>query len=338
MGTINQGNIVTALICVYALALLIWFAGRVYLGDQSIYILALSYLGVWLFFPLVVFIPWALLKRDALGALALLIPVFLFIRFYGSTFIPKPRISDRPQTSVTVMTFNLQCSNGNAESILAMLESYQPEVLALQEVTEVYKENLVGVLTQRYTYHAFFEPAGLAIFSQHPILSQEVFPSHPWPIQSAVIQVERTSFQLINGHLAKPGVLQVLVTRQISQVRDLAAARVSQIDQIMHAINLAGLPAIVASDANMTDLTSSYARITADLRDAYKDRGWGLGHTFLMPRGFEIRTGINLPFQRIDYLFYTPDISVTWVQVLKDDTGSDHRPLWAQFDLNPGPD
>lgn len=335
MGSINQGNIVTASLFVYALALLIWVANRAYMGDQSIYVLALNYLGVWLFFPLVVFIPWVLLKQDAFGALVLVIPVFLFLRFYGTMFIPKPWYAGSLQTPVTVMTFNLQCSNGKADSILAMLESHQPEVLALQEVTEVYKENLVKVLTERYAHHAYYEPAGLAIYSQHPILSQEILPSRPWPIQSAVIQVERTPFQLFNGHLAKPGVLQVLGSRKINQARDLAAARASQIDQIMHAIRQTSLPAIVACDGNMTDLTSSYAQITANLQDSFKERGWGLGHTFLLPRGFEIRTGINLPFQRIDYLFYSPEISVTRVQVITNDTGSDHRPLWAQFDLNP---
>jgi vancomycin resistance protein VanJ len=335
MGSINQGNIVTASIYVYALALIIWVAGRAYLGDQSIYVLALNYLGVWLFFPLVVFIPWVLFNQDPLRALVLLVPVFLFLRFYGTMFIPKTWSAGSPQTPVTIMTFNLQCSNGNDDSILSMLESHQPEVLALQEVTKVYEENLVKVLAERYAYHAYYKPAGLAIYSQHPILSQEILPSRPWAIQSAVIQVGSTPFQLFNGHLAKPGLFQVLGSRKINQARDLAAARVSQIDQIMHAISQKNLPAIVACDGNMTDLTSSYAQITANLQDAFKERGWGLGHTFLLPRGFEIRTGINLPFQRIDYLFYSPQINVSQVKVVTEDTGSDHRPLWAQFDLNP---
>jgi len=335
MVSINQGNIVTASIFVYAFALLIWVAGRATMGDQSIYILALNYLGVWLFLPLVIFIPWVMLSRNTLGALVLLFPIFLFLRFYGTMFIPKSLDPGKPKTPITVMTFNLQCSNGDVNSILAMLDSHPPDVLALQEVTQIYEESLVKVLKERYAYHAAHKPAGLLIFSQHPILSQEILPSRPWPIQRAIIQVGETQFQLFNGHLAKPGIIEVLVTRDINRARELAATRVSQIDQIMHAISEKDMPAIVACDGNMTNLTLSYALITAKLQDAFKERGWGLGHTFLMPRGFEIRTGINLPFQRIDYLFYSPEISVTRVQVITRDTGSDHRPVWAQFDLNP---
>ena len=62
---------------------------------------------------------------------------------------------------------------------------------------------------------------------------------------------------------------------------------------------------------------------------------WGLGHTFLLPRGFEIRTPINLPVQRIDYIFHSPEIQVAEVRVVSGDSGSDHRPVWARFDLSP---
>lgn len=335
MGSINQENIANTIIFVYVLALLIWAVARASVGDQSIYVLAFNFFGVWLFSPLLILIPWVLINRYKVGALALVIPAFLFLYFYGSMFIPKPRYAGSPQTPVTVMTFNLQCSNGNVASILAMVDAYQPEVLALQEVTRIYEQNLLNALNERYAQHTFYQQAGLAIYSQHPILSQEILPAKPWSIQSAVIQVDGTSVQILNGHLANPGMFQVFETRNVSRFKDLADARAYQIEQIDRAISRAGMPAIVACDGNMTDLTSSYAQITNGLQDAFKERGWGLGHTFLIPRGFEIHTPINLPFQRIDYFFHTPEISVTRVQVITQDTGSDHRPLWAQFDLKP---
>lgn len=335
MGSINQENIANAIIFIYVIALLVWAAVRASMGDQSFYVLAFNFFGVWLFAPLVVLIPWAVITRSKIGALALIIPAFLFLRFYGSMFVPKPRYTGNPQTLVTVMTFNLQCSNGDVASILAMVDAYKPEVLALQEVTRTYEQNLLQPLTERYAQQALLKPAGLAIYSQHPILSQETLPARPWSIQSAVIQVDGTRFQILNGHLANPGMFQAIAKRDINLFKDLAAARADQIEKIERAISQSDMPAIVACDGNMTDLTSSYAQITNGLQDAFKERGWGLGHTFLIPRGFEIRTPLNLPFQRIDYFFHTPEIGVTNIQVITQDTGSDHRPLLAEFDLKP---
>jgi endonuclease/exonuclease/phosphatase (EEP) superfamily protein YafD len=333
IGLLNRGMIITAVICLYVLTLIIWGIGKVLFGDQSLYVLALNYLGVWLFAPLLFFIPWVVLNRNNLDAILLIVPALLFLGFYGARFIPKIPYSGDSEISVKVMTFNLQLSNGDTDSIIAMIDSHQPEILALQELAMVHEANLASILSERYNYQIHYQPAGLAIYSQHPILRQEILPSKPWPIQSAIIRVDEISFQLINGHLANPGIIQFLETREINHVRDSAAARIAQVNQINQAMSSTSLPVIVACDGNMTDLTSAYAQMTENLKDAYKVRGWGLGHTFLIPRGFEIHTKFNLPFQRIDYLFYSPDISVISVKVIKEDTGSDHRPLWAQFDL-----
>lgn len=331
----NQENAFVVAIFLYVLALIAWLAGKAFAGDQSIYVLAFDYLGVWIFSPLFVFIPWTLYNRSKAGMFGLIIPVVLFLYFYGSMFLPRTRPITDPQVSFSVMTFNLQCSNGEVNSILSIIDDYRPEVLALQEVTKRHESNLVVALKERYSYHFFYPSDGLAIFSLHPILNKEVIPAQPWSIQSAVIQVKGSPIHLLNGHLAKPGILQIFETRDINQARKLAAARTAQIEKIQQSVHQSGLPAIIACDGNMTDLTSSYALMTDQFKDAYREQGWGLGHTFLMPRGFEIRTGINIPFQRIDYLFYSPEIHISKVDVVKKDTGSDHRPLFAQFELTP---
>ncbi len=335
MEPFRRMNILIASLIIYIVGLVVWIAGRAITGDQSIYILALNYLGVWLFLPLLFYIPWVLLNRYKLGAFLLVFPIVLFIWFYGSMFIPRRAQAVNTQVPITVMTHNLQCSNTDVKSLIAVLDAHPVEVLVLQEYVQSHEEELREVLAERYVYHSAYTPAGLAIYSQHPILNQEIYPAQPWSIQSIVIQVHEAPVHLINAHLAKPGILQVFETREIDQIRQLAAARSAQITQIKNAIRAIGLPVIVACDCNMTELTSSYVQITNDLLDAYKERSWGLGHTFLMPRGFEIRTGINLPVQRIDYFFHSPEIRVNQIQVIREDTGSDHRPLWAQFDLKP---
>ena len=44
---------------------------------------------------------------------------------------------------------------------------------------------------------------------------------------------------------------------------------------------------------------------------------------------------IRGPVQRIDYLFFSPPIRAGRVRVIPGDSGSDHRPVWAEFDLGP---
>jgi endonuclease/exonuclease/phosphatase family metal-dependent hydrolase len=85
----------------------------------------------------------------------------------------------------------------------------------------------------------------------------------------------------------------------------------------------------------MTNLTAAYAELADGLNDVFRHRGWGLGHTFLIPRGFDISSDINLGFQRIDYIFTSPEIQARQVRVIPGDSGSDHRPVWAQFELSP---
>jgi vancomycin resistance protein VanJ len=320
---------------VYVGALLIWCAVRALTGDHSVFVLALNHLGVWLFLPLLVFGPWLLLSRQKLGIALLVIPLALFLWFYGPMLVPRPAQAADPAVSLTVLTFNLQVTNTDVEALLAILDSSQAEVLALQEVTSLHEKHLSEALAQRYPYRWYYAPTGLAIYSAHPILSRKIYPAHPWPVQSAVIQVRDRPVHLLNAHLARAGILHFLSTLDVGQMRNFAAARAAQVAQIEDAIRETVLPAIVACDGNMTDLTSAYAQLTANLQDAFRGRGWGLGHTFLLPRGFEIRTPINLPVQRIDYLFHSPDIRVTEVQVITGDSGSDHRPLWAEFDLEP---
>jgi vancomycin resistance protein VanJ len=215
------------------------------------------------------------------------------------------------------------------------LDSNQVDILALQEINEFHTEQLSSALKGHYPYDWYYLPAGLAIYSRHPILSREIHSAQPWPIQSAIIQVQGEQIQVINAHLAKPGILLFLETRDFGVIRDLAAARIDQIDRIKEIYHENGMPSIITCDCNATNLTAAYAQLATGLDDVFRERGWGLGHTFLIPRGFDIRVNINLGFQRIDYIFHSPEIEVAQVRVVSSDSKSDHRPVWAQFELNP---
>lgn len=320
---------------VYAIGLFVWVIARPITGDHADLVLWVSYLGVWLFFPLVLFWPWAVLKRRRSLAALLVIPTAMFLWFYGARFLPRVASNADANEPVTILTFNLRVDNRNTEALVATLLASEADILALQEFSGHHRRQFTQTLGARYPHQVFNASAGLAVYSRYPILADESLRTLRGFAQSVVIQVNETSFHLINAHLARVGILRFVETLNPNAVRGFSRDRECQISRIQDAIRRAGLPAIMACDCNMTDLMAVYDQLTATMGDGYKERGWGLGHTFLVPRGFEIPLGANLPAQRLDYVFHSQEINAIDARVISDASGSDHLPVWARFDLKP---
>lgn len=315
----------------YITILITWTVVRAISGDATMFVLGLNYIGVWLFTPLLFFIPWAVLKRDKLGRMLLVLPIGLFIWFFGLMFVPRGENYDNSQFPFSLMTFNIQESNSDLDAFLLILESNQAEVLALQEVSGSIEMALNVALLDKYPYHVYNRQIGLAVYSHYPILEYQVYPAQSRQFQSLTLDIEGSKVHLINAHLANTGLLIFFETGDLGMIKDSAMARVEQITRIMNVIESKGLPSVIACDCNMTNLTRTYTQVTNELQDAFRTQGWGLGHTFVIPRGFDIISDINLPFQRIDYLFHSSELGVRSIWVISKESGSDHRPLMAKF-------
>lgn len=331
------------LLSLYVGSLLAWILARALCGDRWVVALTLSQMGPWLFLPSLFFAPWVLLGRQPLGAILLAVPAGLFLWYYGPMLLPPPAAPE-PAVPLTVVTFNLQATNPDVAALVRVLETSAADVAALQEVHGWQHSALSAALAGRYPHRWRDEAGGLAVYSVHPIVERQVYDvpapegaEPPWPIQSAVLDVRGTPVHVLNAHLAQTGIMPLLGRLDAEPMQTFAAARVAQIDRIGQAIQERALPAIVACDGNMTDLTSAYAGIDANLQDAWRERGWGLGHTLLVPRSFEVASPVNLAVLRIDYLFFSSGIRVNRVRVIPGDSGSDHRPVWAEFDLAGAP-
>lgn len=329
-----MGNRILFILAAYLLFLFAWIFCRGIFGDNLFFVLGLNYLGVWLFTPLLGLIPWVIIRRNWLGGLLLIVPIGLFIWFYGLLFIPRGENNSNTQQQFRIMTFNIRESNRDWESIMQILESNNVEIVALQEVSRPAEEYLDNALLDKYPHRANYRTIGLAVYSQYPILEHRVYSAQPWPFQSTTINIKGTAIHMINAHLAKAELLTFFETGDISRIKDSAIARNGQIKRILGVVERENLPSVVACDCNMTSLTSNYAQITSELNDAFQERGWGFGHTFLIPRGFEISSDINLPFQRIDYLFHSTELGVQSIKVIAEESGSDHRPILAEFALS----
>lgn len=85
----------------------------------------------------------------------------------------------------------------------------------------------------------------------------------------------------------------------------------------------------------MTPLSDAYAILTSELRDAWLQTGFGLGHTFPgsdHQEGSRPRiAGVPVPMwlARIDYILYSPDWKADSVHNTRFDGASDHRGVVA---------
>ncbi len=328
------------LLWAYVAGLLLWVLARGLSGDQWLAVLLLSQMGPWLFLPSLFFAVWVLLSRQFLGGLLLAIPAGLFLWHYGATLLP-PRAAPEPASPLTVVTLNLQATNHDVAALVRSLQLSAPDVAALQEVHEWQHGALSAALADQYPHRWRDGTAGLALYSIYPIVDRRMYQvlappgAGPiWPIQSAVLQIGEARVHLINAHLARTGILPLLGRLDADPMREFAGARTAQVETIGRAIAERGLPAIVACDGNMTSLTAAYAAMTDHLHDAWQERGWGFGHTLLIPRSFEIESPVNVAVQRIDYVFSSRDVRAIRVRVISHDGGSDHRPVWVEFDLH----
>lgn len=108
--------------------------------------------------------------------------------------------------------------------------------------------------------------------------------------------------------------------------RKLGAAyrvRASQADSVSKLVSSSPYPVMVVGDFN--DLPSSYAytKIRANLKDAFVEKGFGLGWTF-SEKIFKFR---------IDHILYDPSIKLVDFKLDNKVHFSDHYPLYCKIIL-----
>jgi endonuclease/exonuclease/phosphatase (EEP) superfamily protein YafD len=88
---------------------------------------------------------------------------------------------------------------------------------------------------------------------------------------------------------------------------------------------------IVAGDFNSSAASRPHRRLLTALRDAFREVGRGLGHTF--PQAVSVN-GLfcPVPLLRIDYLFFRGPVRPLNARTVYQ-PGSDHRSVIADFDL-----
>lgn len=312
---------------VQAVTVLVYLTGR-WVGSTHWVFDALAYILPWMLAPAVLLLPGAIWRRSTflLGACAL--PLTLF----GLTYLPLylPQVVPEVGESFTIMTYNVLGNDRDHESALESILELDPDVIALQEITEGFALELEAKLGPRYPYRRLETATGSqGLLSRFPIETYQVFelgdPARPMRVQYAEVGVMGRLLGILNAHTHSPGFVRQGVARSLNLPPGLIRKRRDwDMRELLQAIEPLASPLILAGDLNISDQHDWHKRVSERFGDAHREAGWGMGFT---------RTpllGSDFPMWRIDFVFYTSEI-VALSTTLGEFGGSDHRPLMAEL-------
>jgi endonuclease/exonuclease/phosphatase family metal-dependent hydrolase len=268
----------------------------------------------------------------------------------------------RDTSVIRVMSYNVRMfhdSEGkkaqNQVDILKLIKEVSPDVLCIQEfysrtkgennIRKLYMEELglsfsYFIPSAKNDYDAY----GIAIFSKFPIVnSGNVDINTETGIVNKIvysdINKQGKNFRVYNVHLQSVGFkkedydfimkdvptanVDVKSTRRIGNRLKLAyIKRNRQIDSLYSHTKDTKMPYIVAGDFNDTPLSYSVNKLSGDMKNAFVEKGRGLGITY---------NGAFPNFQ-IDYILASKEFNVQNYQIISEKL-SDHYPIWSDLRL-----
>ena len=316
---------ISRLVWVYIVLFSLWILLRFLFFDSLWWLALINTVALYMFVPLILFLPFALLWRKWGLLFGLCFPLGIFIGLYASFFLPSLSTTvSQNQQIIKVMTFNMLFNNSDYDAITQMVNENNPDIIGLQEVPPQTVPILIKNFASSYPYHAF-HPVELkhnvGILSRFPI---DKFITLPTPPIERGIQV---TLRLNNGKPMDAIVTHLIPPYPLNKVFKLAQywyeRRSQEVSYISNIPKQYDDPIIVMCDCNFTDTSETYSQMQKVMEDSFHQKGWGLGHTFL---------GKFFPIGRIDYIWHTKDIKTIEASV-GEEAGSDHLPVIAKLQI-----
>ena len=318
----------------YVLALLIAFPVLQYECDRWWLATVMMFGPLWLVVvPLVLLAPMALILRARL-LLPLMVVSLLYVFGPLGFCVPWPwHMAPSDSTEqLTVVTCNMQGPVGDRDALRRYLNSIEPDVIALQEMTAGHDQNALG---DRHIARA----GSLVIASHHPILESRSWkreePPAKWPplvALYAVIDGPSGPVGVLNVHLttAHFGLAEVIDRQTLVQpsrsdrLTEVNYWRTRESELLAQWIGELPRVDIVTGDFNMPVQSHIYRQWWSGYRNAFSRAGRGFGHTRLATM-YEIPWGV-----RIDHILTTDSWTAQRCAV-GPHVGSDHRPVFAEI-------
>lgn len=325
------GHLFFGLVSLYALGGLIYLALKLLRGDH-VWQVALFDNGASLaLLPALPLLALALWRRRRIPSILLGLVTVGYVWLFGGLFLPHLDLQPACAASGTgcqpalrVMAFNLENRFSDPDQIVASIESYNPDFVALEEYSvdkqEAFAQQLGAIYPYRVQYHD--SVSGVGLISKFPITNAENLviadPTHTMSHVHAVLDVNGTPLTVYVVHAIAPG---------FGRSTPYVVRGSADIAELTH-LATSGGPVIMLGDFNMSDISDDYHVIASSgLIDTWREAGFGFGFTW-PTRSYRPRE--TTPLIRIDYIWHTKDFRALDIFV-GDYATSDHRPLIADL-------
>ncbi len=307
-----------------------------FLAPQKFPTLSLGSLAVSpLIFLNILFVVYWLFRRWKKLFLSGLVLIATYLHFGPFIEISSEGNTSEYRESLSILTYNVRLFNAYekevdtvevSEVISEIIQKKQPDIICIQEY---YEPNSAHFSSYPYRFVHFRKghKMGHAVFSKYPIVNSAAFDfkgSHNNSIYVDVVKANDT-IRIYNLHLQSHGILPTVSYLQ-DEDKDRIRTRMSaafkqqeiQVKEIIAHKATSPYPVLVCGDFNNTPFSYIYRKMKNGMRDAFLERGNGIGTSFKF----------DFYPMRIDYIFTSETFEVIDFETLNV-TFSDHRPVSA---------
>jgi endonuclease/exonuclease/phosphatase (EEP) superfamily protein YafD len=324
----------------YLVLLIGWILLHFLTGDRIPYLALANFLSIYLFVPLPLVLLVALFTRSRSLSAGVAIGAAAFLLLWGPQFLPRLKGPQPEGLTLTVMTYNVLAWHSYTEPVIANIRAQYVDVVCFQELNQDLARAISTELKEEFPYQILEpvdNPTGIGVISRFPIRrTGERLPLR-WVGGPQVLELDwdGQTVTLVNIHMtpntrmAASSVIEPPIRMREAQAQELVALARRR------------SPIIIAGDANSAPLNEATRIITRELRDAWREAGFGLGHTFpgsTIPGSDRPRIGNSNRYvppwlARIDYVFHSKDWVTVSARLAPFDRVSDHRGVIAILKL-----
>jgi endonuclease/exonuclease/phosphatase (EEP) superfamily protein YafD len=295
-------------------------------------ILALSeVLAPYFFLPLALILPFVFLRGTGLLRVLLCICLLLFgVQFPRVfAFMPDSSVSDQKHT-ITTLSWNMFINNKNNTVVDKILQTYQADIVAFQEVHWDKLSNNQKMLKRypsQFIHPQERVPADLALFSIYPFREYgSAVPDARGNNRLLWVRLDLGSGRtlvVVNVHTSIPNHIMSSAYSPKKRDEQITAIRAFVTPFLQH-----NEPVLIIGDMNLTDREPAYKDLANGLRDAHMLVGTGSGHSW-----GQIMRNQLWPLVRIDYMLSNSPVTPLGLTTDCSLRGSDHCVLTGRFAL-----